>query len=205
MEASLAELRLRLAEIADLERTQRILIWDMRCWMPPAGERARGAQLATLETIVHDRQFVDRIGELLDELEPLRRDRFPTTPTTRAWFGSPARRLGEGTASPTELARRSQRRKRRHIEVWVDARERSDFDSFRPALERMLELKQRYVECFAPYDDPYDALLDDYEPGMRDGGGSRRLRRPEARAHLAPRRARARRRRGRASCEVRSP
>jgi carboxypeptidase Taq len=31
----------------------------------------------------------------------------------------------------------------------------------------MLELRLRYVECFAPYDDPYDVLLDDFEPGMR--------------------------------------
>ena len=26
---------------------------------------------------------------------------------------------------------------------------------------------ERYIECFAPYDDAYDVLLEDYEPGMR--------------------------------------
>src|SRR5439155_15534860 len=31
-----------------------------------------------------------------------------------------------------------------------------------------LELKRQYVECFdGSYDEPYDALLDDYEPGMK--------------------------------------
>jgi carboxypeptidase Taq len=30
----------------------------------------------------------------------------------------------------------------------------------------MVDLRRRYVECFAPYDDPYDVLLDDHEPGM---------------------------------------
>jgi len=32
----------------------------------------------------------------------------------------------------------------------------------RPALE----LKHRYVDCFDPADEPYDVLLDDYEPGF---------------------------------------
>ena len=49
----------------------------------------------------------------------------------------------------------------------MKAREASDFAAFRPWLERVLDLRLRYVECFAPYDDPYDVLLDDYEQGMR--------------------------------------
>jgi carboxypeptidase Taq len=52
-------------------------------------------------------------------------------------------------------------------QVWVGAREAGDFQAFRPALERVVELTLRKVECFAPYDDPYDVLLDDYEQGMR--------------------------------------
>ena len=34
-----------------------------------------------------------------------------------------------------------------------------------PDLERVIELKRRYIECFE-YDHPYDPLLDDFEPGM---------------------------------------
>ena len=41
-----------------------------------------------------------------------------------------------------------------------------DYASFRPYLERNLELKRRYVECFEWSDSPYTPLLDDYEPGM---------------------------------------
>ena len=47
------------------------------------------------------------------------------------------------------------------------AREASDFEAFRPSLERIIDLRRRYIECFAPYDDAYDVLLEDYEPGMR--------------------------------------
>ena len=53
------------------------------------------------------------------------------------------------------------------VEAWAKAREDDDFASFRPWLDRTLELKHRYIDCFPPSDDPYDALLDDFEPGMK--------------------------------------
>ena len=52
-------------------------------------------------------------------------------------------------------------------QAWIKAREACDFPAFRPWLERVLDLRLRWIECFAPYDDPYDVVLDDYEEGMR--------------------------------------
>ena len=166
MTAALAELRQRLGEIADLRRAERMLIWDMSVLMPPAGAHARAAQLEALERVIHE-QFVDqRIGELLDELEPYA-DGLPYDADDACLVRVTRSDWEKARRVPAELSAEIAKARAETFEVWVDARERSDFDSFRPALERMLELKQRYVECFAPYDDPYDALLDDYEPGMR--------------------------------------
>ena len=53
------------------------------------------------------------------------------------------------------------------FEAWVEARSKSDFSIFRPHLEKVLELVQKYVSFFPPADHPYDVLLDDYEPGMK--------------------------------------
>ena len=52
-------------------------------------------------------------------------------------------------------------------DVWAKAREENDYALFLPHLERAVELKRRYVDCFEGYDEPYDVLLDDYEPGMK--------------------------------------
>jgi carboxypeptidase Taq len=55
-------------------------------------------------------------------------------------------------------------------QAWVGARERSDFAGFLPHLARNIELRRRYIECFEGFEGfehPYDALLDDFEPGMR--------------------------------------
>jgi carboxypeptidase Taq len=50
--------------------------------------------------------------------------------------------------------------------VWRQAKERNDFELFLPHLERNVYLKLRYAHCFER-EDPYDPLLDDYEPGMK--------------------------------------
>ena len=49
--------------------------------------------------------------------------------------------------------------------VWVKAKAESDFASFLPSLERIVELKLQYVDCVADgAAERYDVLLDDYEP-----------------------------------------
>jgi carboxypeptidase Taq len=52
-------------------------------------------------------------------------------------------------------------------QAWVEARKADDFAHFQPHLEEIVNLRQQYSEFFAPYDHPYDPLLDYYEPGMK--------------------------------------
>jgi carboxypeptidase Taq len=52
------------------------------------------------------------------------------------------------------------------VAAWDKAKAASDFKSFAPYLERQLELKHRYVECFPETNVAYDVLLDQYEEGM---------------------------------------
>ncbi|MBA3382014.1 MAG: carboxypeptidase M32 [Actinobacteria bacterium] len=166
MEASLADLKQRLAEIDDLERTQLLLAWDTEVWMPPAGESSRGAQLATLEAIVHDKQIDDRIGELLANVQPYV-DTLPHD-SDDACLVRAARRLWEKNRRiPTDLAAEIAGAQVESYQAWVNAREEENFAGFRPSLERMLELQRRVIECFAPYDDPYDVVLDKYEEGTK--------------------------------------
>ena len=165
MADSLAELKRRLAEIDDLERTQLLLQWDTEVWMPPLGESSRGPQLETLETIVHERQIDDRIGELLDEVEPYAAS-LPHDADDACLIRFARRRFEKKRRVPTDLAVEIAGAQVEAYQAWVKAREESSFAGFRPQLERMLDLKLRLIECFAPYEDPYDVLLDDYEEGV---------------------------------------
>jgi carboxypeptidase Taq len=48
----------------------------------------------------------------------------------------------------------------------MEAKQKSDFSIFLPALEKNVELRHRYVACFEPREELYDILLDDFEPEM---------------------------------------
>jgi len=166
MEASLADLKQRLGEIDDLQRTQLLLAWDTEVWMPPSGESSRAAHLSTLEAIVHERQIDDRIGELLENVQPYA----ATLPhdADDACLIRAARRLWEKKRRiPTDLATEMAGAQVESYQAWARAREEANFAGFRPSLERMLELQRRLIECFAPYDDPYDVVLDNYEEGTK--------------------------------------
>ena len=166
MESALQELKQRLAEVTDLERALSVLGWDMSVWMPPGGVEARGHQLAAVETLAHERFVDERVGELLTELEPYA-ESLPHDADDACLIRVARRDWDKARRIPTSLKAEFARVGAESYEVWVRAREASDFPLFQPLLERMLDLRLQLIECFAPYDDPYDVALDDYEPGMK--------------------------------------
>lgn len=166
MEAELRALRERLAEVSDVQRSWFLLGWDQRVMMPPRGAEARAEALATLIRIAHDRFVDDEVGALLEKLRPYEEsleydsdDASLIRVTRRDW--EKERRI------PSDLRAEMTRAGSQGHEIWVEARARSDFAKFLPALERNLELKRRYVDCFEWDDSPYTPLLDDFEPFMK--------------------------------------
>ncbi len=166
MEAALAELKERLGKLTDLRRAEAVLAWDMTVWMPPGGAPTRAAQLATMQEVTHAFETDDRLGELFEELEPYAAS-LPGESDDAALVRVSRRDWEKARRVPAALMGEYALVAAQSYEAWVEAREASDFSAFRPWLERILDLRLRYVECFAPYDDPYDVLLDDFEPGMR--------------------------------------
>ena len=166
MEQRFAELKQRLAEINDLSRAGSLLAWDQRVMMPPAGAEVRAEQLATVTSVVHERFTSPEIGRLLEELRP-HEESLPYDSDEASLIRVARRDFEKATRVPGDLRGELARAAAAGYAAWQEARARSDFEHLRPSLERNVELRHRYVECFAPYDDPYDPLLDDYESGMR--------------------------------------
>ncbi len=166
METALAELKERLGSLTDLRRTEGLLLWDMQVFMPPGGAPTRAAQLATIEEIVHARVVDERFGELFEELEPYAAD-LPDDSDDACLIRVARRDWERARRVPSELAVEIAKVSAESYDAWVRARAESDFASFQPWLERVVDLRRRYVECYEPYDDVYDVLLEDYEPGMK--------------------------------------
>jgi carboxypeptidase Taq len=158
-------LRALLAEIHDLHRTMWLMAWDQETMMPPGGAEARAEQRATVGRLAHERIASPELGALLDELRPL--EETLDYDSFEAALVRVARRDHEKAARvPVELQEELTRAGSLGFAAWLEARRRRDFEVLRPHIERQLELKRRYIECF-PHDDPYDVLLDDYEEGAR--------------------------------------
>jgi carboxypeptidase Taq len=156
---ALTQLKERFGRITDLERVSRVLGWDQQTKMPPAGWRHRGEHLATLRRINHEALIAPEIGQLLDEVGELDPE------TDDGAFVRLARRDHEKAGKvPTELRAEMTRLSTEARTIWVQARSESNFELFRPALERTYELRNEYVDCFDAVDEPYDILLDDFEP-----------------------------------------
>jgi carboxypeptidase Taq len=160
----LSELKMRLGEVSDLRSASSLLEWDQMVMMPPAGAAVRAHRQSTLERVAHERFTDERIGELIGDLEGLEAslpydsdDASLIRVTRRDW--EKARRV------PADLAARLTQTASEAMEAWVAARAHGDYAAFRPWLDRQLELKQEYIACFEPTPDPYDHLLDDFEPG----------------------------------------
>jgi carboxypeptidase Taq len=166
VDAALAELKQRLGEIVDLGRTQYLQQWDMEVLMPPRGDSSRTAAIGTLQSIIHARQIDDRLGELVTELEPYAAS-LPRDSDDACLIRVAKRDWEKLRKVPTDLAAELARAQAEAYGAWVKARANSDFETFRPHLEKTIELQLRLIECFAPYDDPYDVLLDNFEEGMR--------------------------------------
>ena len=156
----LAELRRRLGEVSDLTHLAMLLAWDQETVMPPAGAEWRAQQRATLERLAHERFVDDGIGELLDAAAPGSKVDEDLLRVARRDFDR-ARRV------PADLVEELAHAGATGHEAWTRAREASDFALFEPHLRRNVELRRRYVDCFPEAARPYDALLDDFEPGMR--------------------------------------
>ena len=165
MSQRLDRLRVVAGEIHDLERTASLLAWDQETMLPPDGGAARAEQRATLGRVVHERLVSDELGRLLEELRS-EEEALPHDSDDASLIRLLRREHEKARRVPTELRAELSRAGALGLGAWLQARKQRDFEVLRPHLERQLELKRRYIECFEPYDDPYDVLLDDFEHGL---------------------------------------
>jgi carboxypeptidase Taq len=164
MSEKLKKLKEILGEVSDLNHAGSVLGWDQNVYMPPGGGEARGQQLATLGKIAQEKSTSDEVGTLIEDLK---KEYSGGDSDEAALVRVAARTYDKAKRVPAEFIAEQAIVTTKAFEAWVEAKGRSDFSIFRPHLEKVVELVQRYVSFFPPADHPYDTLLDDYEPGMK--------------------------------------
>lgn len=161
----LSDLRAHLAPIEDLKAAAEVLAWDQETFMPDEGTEARARQLSTLRSIAHERFASDETGRLLghaaetlDASDPFDDDASLVRVTRRDY--ERARRVPSSLVA--ELSEATARAK----QAWKRARSEDDFTIFAPHLETLVDLSVEKADALGYDDEPYDALLEEYEPGL---------------------------------------
>ena len=142
-----------------------ILRWDSAVMMPRGSSELRGEQLAAVETESHSLVTSPRVSRLLDRAEA-------NSQTLEDWqqanLKEMRREREHAIATPQNLVSRLAKATSRAEIKWMEARQKSDFSLFAPHLEEVAGLVRNKAELLgkALKLDPYDALLDEFSPGM---------------------------------------
>ncbi|MEE9555022.1 MAG: carboxypeptidase M32 [candidate division Zixibacteria bacterium] len=151
-------------EITVLNSCQAILDWDERTYMPPNGSENRANQAALLAGMVHDKFTSPRIGEIINELIYAGID--PEADNVdSANLREIKRAYDKAVKVPKSLVEELSRTITMGQRAWQEAREKSDFPAFQPWMEKIVKLKRQQAEAVGYKGVPYNAMLDDFEPG----------------------------------------
>lgn len=145
-----------------------LLGWDEQVYLPPGGAEHRAEQLSALAEAAHAAVSDPRIGEQLAALE--RPEAFEKlTAPERAIIRCARRDYDRATKLPAEFVREKAAQTSRAYHAWAAAREKSDFASYAPMLEKNIELVRReaaHLGHGGTGAEAYDYMIDQHDPGM---------------------------------------
>ncbi len=157
-------LETRFRRLSALREAAGLLQWDMSTMMPKGGAEARAEQMAALEVTCHELLTEPALADLLDEAEA-------DSGGLDAWAGANLRhmrrRWRHETALDARLVEALSKAANRCEMAWRGARAENDFPAVLPLLEELPGLVREAAAAKGSALDrsPYEALLDEWEPG----------------------------------------
>ena len=142
-----------------------LLRWDAAVMMPRGSVEQRGEQLAVLETETHAILTAPKIARLLDRAAA-------NASGLNEWQVANLRCMrrehDHAIAIPSALIRRMAKATSTAESKWRDAKQQSNFALFAPHLDEVLKLTRDRSQILgqALQLDPYDALIDEFSPGL---------------------------------------
>lgn len=151
-------------QLFHLDHVEAITAWDEATMMPKGGGSARAAALATLAEVRHERACDPAVADLLGQAEAADLDDWQ-----RANLAHMRRRHTRANALPSALVGARSRARSRCEQAWRELRPKNDWDGIRPLLEAVVKIEREAAQALGEALDcgPYDALIDEWDPGLR--------------------------------------
>lgn len=166
------QLKKHLQRYYDLNAAAALLGWDQQVNMPPGGAAARGEQSATLSALSHELFTAEETARRLEAAEAeVAGMEFDADDASLVRVLR--RHYDRATKIPTELVAERAKVTALAFEAWRQARAENNVALFEPHLERVIEVTRRIADALGYEEHPYDALLQNFEPGIRTSQVSR--------------------------------
>lgn len=157
-------------EVKILEGVSRLLEWDQETHMPVGAGQIRGEQLKVLSGMKHElftgKKFRDTLSQLIDLDSGELKENFSEEKASalREW----RRDFLKATKLPKAFVEKMAKLTSESIIVWQKARQEGNFSLFAPYLQQMVDLSLEKARLLGYEKNPYDALLDHYEPELKE-------------------------------------
>ena len=163
-ETAYRQLEDRFRSLGALREAAGMLHWDMATMMPKGGGAARGEQLAALDVACHGMITAPELGGLMDAAEGETGD---LGPWQQANLREMRRAWRHATALDADLVAALARASQKSEMAWREARPANDFKAVLAPLGELLALTRQAAAAKAEAlgSSPYEALLDEWEPG----------------------------------------
>ncbi|MFO1264757.1 MAG: carboxypeptidase M32 [Rhodoferax sp.] len=142
-----------------------IASWDQASMMPPQGNEARAAAMAELDVLLHQTLTERSLGVLLDAAE-----RASLPAEQAASVREMRRQWRQANQLPEDLVQAQSLAASRCEHAWRTQRRANDWQGFLPNFREVVALARREANLRAEASGttPYEALMDKFEPGMRE-------------------------------------
>lgn len=141
-----------------------IMYWDMRTGAPKKGIPARSEAVGTLSSELFKMSVSDEMEGYLEELEQKKDSLDPILLKT---FEEMKKQFDLSKKIPADEYREFVVLTSKSESVWEEAKEKADFEMFLPYLEEIVVMTKKFIGYWGEKDgNPYNTLLDQYEPGM---------------------------------------
>ncbi len=153
----------RFKRIGDLAHAQAMLSWDEAVMMPDGGGEARGEALAALAGTIHELVSAPDLGDLIEAAKAGDLDEWQAVNVEHI-----GRQWHKARAVPGDLVTALSKATSTCEQAWRVARGNNDWPAVAGKLETVVGLVRQKAAVLAEALNRgrYDALLDDYEPGL---------------------------------------
>ncbi|GHU42849.1 carboxypeptidase M32 [Clostridia bacterium] len=140
-----------------------MLSWDMHTGAPEGGNESRAKALAALSSEAFALSISDEMKRALEELEDVQDN---LDEITAAAVRICRKNYDSTRKIPIEEMRAYQELTANAETIWRNAKQKNDFAAFAPTLTQIIAYNKRFTTYRGFTGNPYNTLLDDYEPGM---------------------------------------